>query len=128
MSVSIGQTLNAVPGMQPLKRALNTLFAASSTSAPSAITASTVAGPTATGPAAPTAYAAVTNMTEPPTKAEGEAVSAALNVLVGEMTTLNTALVAALADRAADKVEIDKLVTDITALQVSMAAVSNLTA
>lgn len=150
MSVSIGQTLNAIPGMQPLKRELSKLFGALSTSAPSAITAAApaaitaaaAAAPTAVGPSAPTAYAAVATMTDPVTKAEGEAVSSALNVLVGEVTTMNTALVAEIADRAANKAEIDKLVTDltatraevaklvtdITALQVSMAAVSNLTA
>lgn len=52
-------------------------------------------GLTATAPDAITAYAAVTDMTEPVTKAEGEAVSAALAVLVLEVTALR-AIVASL--------------------------------
>lgn len=50
-------------------------------------------------PSAPTAYSAVTDMTDPVAKAEGEAVSAALATLVTEVTAhevITSALVAAL--------------------------------
>jgi predicted RecA/RadA family phage recombinase len=58
-------------------------------------------GLTATAPDEITAYAAVTGMTDPVTKAEGEAISAALATAVAELTALR-AVVAA-------------LVTDVTA-------------
>src|SRR5688572_17782256 len=62
---------------------------------PAAVAAGTAANPaalTATNPAAPTAYSAVVNMTDPVTKAEGEAVSAALATLRGEVATYELAI------------------------------------
>lgn len=57
--------------------------------------------PTAVNPAAPTAYAAVVNMTNPVTKTEGEAVSAALATLRSEVATYETAISALVVDVAA---------------------------
>ncbi|HUF09473.1 MAG TPA: hypothetical protein VMO47_09145 [Rhodothermales bacterium] len=57
-------------------------------------------GLTATSPSAITNYDAVTNMTDPVTKAEGEAVSAALATLENEVTAL--------------RATVDALVTDAT--------------
>lgn len=70
------------------------------------LAATTVPTITATNPTAPTAYSAVVNMTDPVTKAEGEAVSAALATLRGEVATYETAISALVVD-----------VTAITALQ-----------
>lgn len=65
------------------------------------LAATTVPTITATNPAAPTAYAAVVNMTNPVTKTEGEAVSAALATLRGEVATYETAISALVVDVAA---------------------------
>lgn len=65
------------------------------------LAATTVPTITATNPAAPTAYAAVVNMTDPVTKAEGEAVSAALATLRSEVATYETAISALVVDVAA---------------------------
>jgi hypothetical protein len=65
------------------------------------LAATTVPTITATNPAAPTAYAAVVNMTDPVTKAEGEAVSSALATLRGEVATYETAISALVVDVAA---------------------------
>lgn len=62
------------------------------------LAATTVPTITATNPAAPTAYSAVVNMTDPVTKAEGEAVSAALATLRGEVATYETAISALVVD------------------------------
>lgn len=56
---------------------------------------------TATNPTAPAAYSAVVNMTDPVTKAEGEAVSAALAALRAEVATYETAISALVVDVAA---------------------------
>ncbi len=55
-------------------------------------------GLTATAPAAITNYAAVVNMTNPVTKTEGEAVSAALAVLENEVTALQVTVAACVTD------------------------------
>lgn len=55
-------------------------------------------GLTATAPAAITAYAAVANMTNPVTKAEGEAVSAALATLRDEVAALREVVAACVTD------------------------------
>lgn len=55
-------------------------------------------GLTATAPAAITNYTAVVNMTDPVTKAEGEAVSAALATLEDEVTALRGTVAAAVTD------------------------------
>lgn len=65
------------------------------------LAATTVPTITATNPAAPTAYSAVVNMTDPVTKAEGEAVSAGLATLRGEVATYETAISALVVDVAA---------------------------
>jgi hypothetical protein len=65
------------------------------------LAATTVPTITATNPAAPTAYAAVVNMSDPVTKAQGEAVSAALATLRGEVATYETAISALVVDVAA---------------------------
>ena len=58
------------------------------------------ANATATNPTAPAAYAAVTNMTASVTKAEGEAVSAALAALRAEVATYELAISALIVDVA----------------------------
>lgn len=65
------------------------------------LAATTVPTATATNPAAPAAYSAVVNMTEPVAKAEGEAVSAALAALRDEVATYETAISALVVDVAA---------------------------
>lgn len=55
-------------------------------------------GLTATAPAAITNYTAVVNMTDPVTKAEGEAVSAALATLENEVTALQVTVAACVTD------------------------------
>jgi predicted RecA/RadA family phage recombinase len=55
-------------------------------------------GLTATAPAAITDYTAVVNMTDPVTKAEGEAVSAALATLENEVTALRATVAAVVTD------------------------------
>lgn len=65
------------------------------------LAATTVPTITATNPAAPTAYAAVVNMTDPVTKAEGETMSAALATLRSEVATYETAISALVVDVAA---------------------------
>ena len=65
------------------------------------LAATTVPTITATNPTAPTGYSAVVNMTNPVTKAEGEAVSAALATLVTEVGTYETAISALVVDVAA---------------------------
>lgn len=65
------------------------------------LAATTVPTITALNPAAPTAYTAVVNMTDPVTKAQGEAVSAALATLRSEVATYETAISALIVDVAA---------------------------
>lgn len=84
--------------------------------APAAAAAGTAANPaalTATNPTAPTAYAAVNNMTDPVTKAEGEAVSAALATLRNEVAAYELVISALVADLTAVRAEVVKLVTDV---------------
>lgn len=65
------------------------------------LAATTIPTISATNPTAPTAYSAVTDMTAPVTKAEGEAVSAALATLRSEVATYETAISALVVDVAA---------------------------
>ena len=62
------------------------------------LAATTVPTITAVNPSAPTAYSADASMTDPVTKAQGEAVSAALATLRGEVATYETAISALVVD------------------------------
>lgn len=68
---------------------------------------------TATNPTAPTAYSAVTNMTDPVTKAEGEAVSAALATLRGEVATYELAISALVTDLTEVRTAVVNLITSL---------------
>lgn len=70
---------------------------------------------TATNPAAPTAYAAVVNMTDPVTKAEGEAVSAALATLRSEVATYEGVISALVVDVAAVRTALINLISSLEA-------------
>jgi len=84
--------------------------AAATYSAPAASAAGT-----ATNPAAPTAYSAAT-LTDPVTKTEGEAISAALATLRGEVATYELAISALVVDVATRRTEINGVNTALIAL------------
>lgn len=66
---------------------------------------------TATNPSAPTAYAALSNLTDPVTKAEGEALSAALATLRNEVAAYELVISALVVDMATRRTEINALRT-----------------
>lgn len=84
-----------------------------------ALTATAPASATATNPSAPAAYAAVVNMTEPVAKAEGEAVSAALATLRGEVATYETAISALVVDCADLRTKLAAAVVDLGTLRTA---------
>ena|SRR5688572_5627588 len=84
-----------------------------------ALTATAPAAATATNPAAPSAYSAVVNMTDPVTKAEGEAVSAALATLRGEVATYETAISALVVDVADLRTKLAAAVVDLAAIRTA---------
>lgn len=73
---------------------------------------------TATNPTAPTAYAAVVNMTDPVAKAEGEAVSAALATLRSEVAAYEVILSAVVVDLAVLRTKQIALITSLEAAGV----------
>jgi len=96
-----------------------------------AAAATTYAAPsvTAANPAAPAAYSAVTNMTEPVAKAEGETLSAALEALRDEVALYELQISAIIVDNAATLVELDDLNDTVVLLIVALnAAVERLEA
>lgn len=108
---SAGKIQAAVTGQHVIgileEDAVNTQYALVRPTGPSVMHAATAVALTATNPTAPAAYSAVTNMTDPVTKAEGEAVSAALAALRGTVATNETAISALVVDVAAIKAVLD---------------------
>lgn len=84
-----------------------------------ALTATAPAAATATNPSAPTAYSAVVNMTDPVTKAEGEAVSAALATLRNEVATYETAISALVVDTADLRTKLAAAIVDLGTLRTA---------
>ena len=93
---------------------------ASATAAAAALTASATGAVTGTNPTAPTDYTALTNYTDPVTKAEGETLSAALATLADEAIAMEIIQSAMVVDDAAQKVVIDQNVVDVAAQKVEL--------
>ena len=75
---------------------------------------------TASNPSAPTNDDAVTNMTDPVTKTEGEAVSAALSTLEDEVTAYEVDIGEIIVDNAATLVELDDLADDVALIRTGL--------
>ena len=91
-------------------------FVLAGTLAAGSVQGAAVADPaalTATNPTAPSAYAAVVNMTDPVTKAEGEAVSAALATLRSEVAAHELVLSAAVVDLGVLRTSLIALITSL---------------
>ena len=99
MSIEVTDTVIKVGGTQVVK-------------AQEAVVAAAAAA-TATNPAAPTAYSALTNLTNPVTKTEGEALSAALATLRGEVATYETAISAVIVDVADIRTQLNLLIVKL---------------
>jgi len=94
-------------------------------SAVTAVADATVAAVSYTGtnPVAPTDYAAVVDMDANITKAQGEAMSAALAVLADELIAMEVILSAMVVDDLAQDVAIDALAVDAALLRTAINAV-----
>lgn len=91
--------------------------------APVALTATAPSGATATNPTAPTAYSALSNLTDPVTKTEGEAISAALATLRGEVAAYELVISALVVDNADLRTKLAAAIVDLAAIRTRQATI-----
>lgn len=119
-------TLAGGPVRVPVPTPDNAQIGNAAVADPGAITSATpaaAAAGTAANPGAVTNYPAVVNMTDPVTKAEGEAVSAALALLEDEVTAIRAEVVKLVTDMATRRTEINAVRAELIAANVDIAAV-----